>query len=93
MNGREIVEVILASVIAAVPIGFLIHRTIVKKSATEHFGIGVRAVQFVSVGMLLPTIIVLALERLIDGCTVAALIGALVGYLFAGITNFDRRAP
>lgn len=93
MTAREIVEIILSVLIAVVPIGFLIHRTIAKKSETEHFGIGVRSVQFVGVAMLLPTITVLALERLIDGSTVSALIGALIGYLFAGITDFDRNKP
>lgn len=92
MTAREIVEIILAVLIAAVPLGFLIHRTIAKKSETEHFGIGVRAVQFVGAGMLIPAIILLALESLIDGSTVAALLGALVGYLFAGITEFDRQS-
>jgi hypothetical protein len=30
---------------------------------------------------------------MIDGATVAALIGAFVGYAFSGLADFDRRTP
>jgi xanthine/uracil permease len=53
-------------------------------------GIGVRTVQFVAAGTVMPTIIILALNGKIGGETSAALIGAFIGYLFANISNFDK---
>ncbi|WP_170304672.1 hypothetical protein [Croceicoccus estronivorus] len=38
----------------------------------------------------MPAIIVLAMEKIIDGAAVAALIGGVVGYLFANISEYDR---
>jgi hypothetical protein len=53
-------------------------------------GIGVRTVQFVAAGMVMPAVIILALNDKIGGETSAALIGAFIGYLFANISNFDK---
>lgn len=91
MNYKELIEIILAATMAIVPIGFLLHRTFSKKQSGDNFGIGVRSIQFISVGMLLPAVVLLSFEKLIDGCTVAALVGSLVGYLFSGIVSFDQK--
>jgi hypothetical protein len=90
MTAREIVEIILSASFVITPVTYLIHRTIAKTKEGAQFGIGVRSVQFLGVATLLPAMCILALEKLIDGCTVAALVGALVGYLFAGLTEFDK---
>jgi len=52
--------------------------------------LGVRAIQMLSVAMFMPAVIVLAMEKIIDGAAVAALIGGVVGYLFANISEYDR---
>ena len=90
-NPRFWVEIALALSMLVTPIALLIHRTIAKKSGGESFGMGVRQVQFLGASLLVPGLFILALERVIDGCTVAALAGAFVGYLFSGIVEFDRR--
>jgi hypothetical protein len=56
-------------------------------------GIGVRVIQFLAVAAFASIIVIVALEKVIDGSAVAALIGTLVGYLFANIAEFDRRSP
>lgn len=89
MTPRFWIEIILALAIAAVPIAVLVQRARAKEGAPQ--GIGVRTIQFLGTAILPPTLILLALEGMIDGSTVAALVGAFVGYLFSGIVEFDRR--
>ena len=91
MTPRALIEVILAVAILAAPVALLIHRTIAKKADGSNFGMGIRMAQFVGAATLPPMLTILALERLIDGCTVAALAGAFVGYMFSGVADFERR--
>jgi hypothetical protein len=51
-------------------------------------GLGARSIQFMSVAMLIPAILIMALERILEPNTVGTLIGALTGYLLSGIGNF-----
>ena len=53
-------------------------------------GIGVRTIQFAAVTTFVPLILILALERILDGNVVSALVGAFVGYLFSNIGDFER---
>ena len=48
-------------------------------------GIGVRIIQFLTVTLVLPIILILALEGILKGETVATLLGAIVGYILSGI--------
>ena len=48
-------------------------------------GMGGGAIQFLVAGLVIPSILILALEEKIATETTAALIGALIGYLLAGI--------
>lgn len=81
----------MAVTILVMPLAVLIHRSAAKKADGSHFGSGVRVIQLIGAGTLLPSIVILALEGLIDGAAVAALVGAFVGYLFSNIADFDRR--
>jgi hypothetical protein len=63
MTSRECIEVILALSILLGPIALLIHRTFAKKADGSHYGLGARMVQLVGAMTLLPTIILLALEK------------------------------
>ena len=85
MTGIEIVQIISAAVFPIIIIAIVVNRICTKK------GIGVRVVQFVAAGTLLPGIVILASMGKIGGETTAALIGTFVGYLFANIANFDER--
>lgn len=89
MSNQFFIELIMALAILIAPIGILIQRA--KATDDSPKGLGVRATQFLSAGTLAPALIILALERVIDGCTVAALIGAFVGYTFSNIGEFERR--
>ena len=84
------IEYALVAAMISAPTVFLIHRTFAKKSDGSHFGIGVRAVQFLGVAMLLPAVTLLAMEHLISGEVVATLLGAFIGYLFSNIGDFDK---
>lgn len=44
--------------------------------------IGVRIIQFLAILLLIPTILILALENILNTETVAALLGALIGYIY-----------
>jgi hypothetical protein len=85
VTAREAVEIIAAATIPLAMICLFINRWHSGKS------LGVRAIQTLAVTMLMPTIIVLAMERIIDGAAVAALIGGAIGYLFAHISEYDRK--
>jgi hypothetical protein len=85
------IEVILAATMLIVPLAVLIQRSIAKKSDGAHFGMGVRITQLIGVCNVLPALIILGMEGLLDGSAMAALGGALVGYLFSGLAEFDRR--
>jgi hypothetical protein len=93
MTAQFLIEVILAISILSGPLALLWHRSIAKKADGGSFGIGVRTVQFIGAITVPQAVVILALEGLLDGGTVAALVGTLVGYLFAGLTEFDRRKP
>lgn len=84
MTAGEFVEIVLALGIALLPITVLVERLIRKK------GIGVRTIQFTGAATLTPAVILLGLKGLLDGATIAALVGAFVGYVFSGLTEFDR---
>jgi hypothetical protein len=85
MTTRDYVEWIAVLTIPLAVLGMIVNRIWTGK------GFGVRAIQFLAVATFTPAVLVLALERIIDGSTVAALVGAFVGYLFSNIADFDRR--
>ena len=53
-------------------------------------GIGVRIIQFLTVILLIPTLLILALEGLLEQQTVATLLGAVVGYILSGIGKDEK---
>lgn len=88
MSTGQCVELVLAVGVVLMPFAVLAERAFRKK------GIGVRAIQFTGAAALLPAVVLLGLKGLMDGATIAALVGAFVGYVFSGISEFDRnRTP
>ena len=85
MTVRDWVELLAIGTIPLTVVGLFINRWVSGR------GLGVRVIQLLAAATFGPTVIVLALERVIDGSTVAALMGAFVGYLFSNIAEFDRR--
>lgn len=85
MAARVWIEIIAAGTIPLTIIGLIANRIVTQKA------IGVRAIQFLAVATFIPGVLVVTLEKIIDGSTVAALFGALIGYLLSNISEFDRR--
>lgn len=56
----------------------------VERARTKR-GIGVRVIQFATVVLVLPTILILAIEGVLEPQTVGALVGAVIGYVLSGI--------
>lgn len=84
-NHLELIEVVLAAAIFAVPVLLVFQRILSGK------GIGVRAIQFVAVATVVPAVVVLAMQGLMQGETVAAILSGLVGYLLGNVSKFDDR--
>jgi hypothetical protein len=53
-------------------------------------GIGVRAIQFLAVVEVLPAIVILSLEGILEGQTTGTLLGAVIGYVLSGIGKDER---
>ncbi len=83
MTTKEFIEISMAIIMAISILGIFIRSLIQKK------GIGARAIQFVCICFLIPSIIILSIEGILKGETVATLIGGLAGYVLSGISNYD----
>lgn len=81
---KEWIEIILAGIMLFGLIGIFHNRLKLKK------GIGVRVIQLTTVILLLPTILILALEEFLSLDVVATLLGAIVGYVLAGIGEWKN---
>lgn len=53
--------------------------------------IGPRHIQFVSVCLIVPTILILGLEKVLTHETTATLIGGLAGYLLSGLGTYEPK--
>jgi len=84
-NLKAAIEIIAILAVLAGPVGVLVERLWRDKS------IGARSIQFCAVVMLVPTIIILSLEGVLEPATTGTLIGALTGYLLSGIGDYQPR--
>ena len=48
-------------------------------------GFGVRIIQFLAIVLLIPAIIILAIQEILQSETIATLFGAIIGYVLSGI--------
>lgn len=87
MEPKHYVEITMAITMPLV-ILLIMLRTIRNKTT-----IGARTVQFICVGLLIPTIIILAIEKVLTGETVGTIIGALSGYVLSGVGAYDSKKP
>jgi hypothetical protein len=82
-----VVEVFASAVMLASVIGVL---WIVMRTYKDiGFSIGPRHIQFVSVCLIIPTILILGLEKVLTHETSATLIGGLAGYLLSNIGKYE----
>jgi hypothetical protein len=84
-QGRFIIEVIAVATIPLSIIGVLFYRVMTGR------GMSVRSMQFLAVSTMLPAIIFLSLEGLLEKSAVGALLGAFIGYLLSNIGEYDRQ--
>jgi hypothetical protein len=80
---KGIVEIVAVSMLPIGFIGFMLHRVVTQRALST------RSIQFLGVVFLLPVILVLALEKVLDSTAVGTLIGALIGYLLSAIANYE----
>tara|TARA_R110002051_G_scaffold302753_3_gene371256 strand:+ start:121 stop:417 length:297 start_codon:yes stop_codon:yes gene_type:complete len=85
LNGQELLELILGAAVLLVPALVLFERLIARK------GIGVRSIQYIAVGTVVPVVALLSLRGMMQGEAVAAILAGLVGYLLGNISKFDDR--
>jgi hypothetical protein len=81
---KGIVEIIAALLMLVGLIVVVWHRL------KQERGLSAITVQFLSLVLVFPTILILSLEGVLKGETSGTLIGALAGYLFS---EFGRRTP
>jgi len=79
MDMKVAIEIVACLIMIVGVIGIFIERWRTKR------GIGVRVIQFVTVTLILPIVLILALEGLLSDQTTAAFLGAVVGYILSGI--------
>ena len=66
-------------------IGYLWHRM------KTQMGIGARGIQFVGVCLLILGVLILALECRLSECSAGTIVGAFAGYLFSGLSSFEKK--
>ena len=79
------IEIIAAT---AIPVAIVV---IVVERIMSGKGIGVRAIQFLAIGIIPVVVLILGLEGILEKGAIGALLGALVGYLFSNIGQYDKR--
>ena len=84
-NVGWIVELVCASIMFLGLLGILIQRVL------GGYGLGARAIQFLAVALIVPAILILALEHILMAETIAALLGGVAGYLLSDIGRFDSK--
>ena len=83
MEVKHIIELALVAIMVLGLIALFINRWQLKK------GLGARIIQFTGVLLVVPLIGILALEGVLEAQTTGTVIGALLGYLLSGISNYD----
>ena len=84
MEAPKNIELVLVFIMASMPFFVIFHRIWTNK------GIGARSIQFFAVGMLVPAVLILSLEHIIDSATTGTIIGAMAGFLLAGVGEFNK---
>ena len=82
-----VVEMFASGVMLASVIGVL--WIVIRTYAFTGYSIGPRHIQFVSVCLIVPTILILGLEKVLTSETSATLIGGLAGYLLSNLGKFE----
>ena len=71
-------------IIAAATIPLCILSVVWQRISTQK-GLGSSALRFLALGVIVPTTLVLGLEKVLEAGAVGSILGAVVGYLFSSI--------
>lgn len=82
-----VVEMFASAVMLVSVIGVL--WLVMRHRSSKDLSIGPRHIQFVSVCLIVPTILILGLEKVLTSETSATLIGGLAGYLLSGLGRYE----
>jgi hypothetical protein len=83
MQTKDYIEIV-ATVLMLIGVGGVVLFRLRDKDK----GLGVRIIQFVAVVTVLPSILILALEKALTPETTATLFGTITGYLLSGIGDY-----
>ncbi len=82
-DAKTIIEILAIIMSAAGLCGLLFHRWQTNRS------IGARAIQFATVVLLIPAILILSLEDKLNPQSLGTLLGAIAGFLLSGLGSRD----
>jgi hypothetical protein len=85
MDVKHWIELVASATIPISVIAVVVNRIMSER------GLGVRAIQFLGLSVFSPIILILALEGILERSAAGALVGAVVGYLFANIGEYDKK--
>lgn len=83
-----IIEIACLVIMLVVPVAIVRKRL---ESGQDKKGIGVRLIQFLTLSLVVPTLLILKLEEKISSESLMALLGTLVGYVLSNIEKFRSR--
>ena len=89
------VEIMLVSLMILIVISLVILRLAWKRTKNDGEtilggGIGIRLIQFLAVGLLIPSIVILALEGFLDKSVLGTLLGTIIGYVLSNIGDESK---
>lgn len=84
---KIVIQAVACLIMVGGIIGIFIERARTKR------GVGVRVIQLATVLLVLPVILILALEGVLENQTTAALLGTVVGYVLSGIGKDEKPKP
>jgi hypothetical protein len=85
MATNELLEVIMAAIMAGTVIVVGYDRFIKHRA-----GLGVRTIQFTSIGLLVPAVVLLALQGSLDHQALGTLLGAVAGYTLSATPESEH---
>lgn len=85
---KSVIEIIMAIIMMISIIGIFLRSIWITGQIK---GIGARTIQFTCISLIIPCIIILGLENILKGETIATIIGGLIGYVLSGVGDFNNR--
>ena len=84
-NTSAVIEIIMAILMVVSVVLIFIERY--RKGS----GLGARTIQTICIALIIPAIVILSIEKVLVGETVATIIGGLVGYVLSSVGNYESK--